>query len=191
MDKIIINLQEDDLSEKEISIIKDCLGIEEEAKLEEDLGKLAKAAFMEYVKMLTESGMPTKAEEMKQERLLFLLKYFFADRIPDENDLSLIFQITQSQSRTLLKNTKSRFRTKIEKNIRKSLLKAIEKETKPDIKNKMVYFECKSSAFIEELNSIIRLKASNNKPIQKKPETAGWYGCSKDTHEFLIKELNK
>lgn len=108
---ISINITEDNLSQDDILVLKDCLGLEEADNIEPHLVRLCKTAFMEYCKMFKEKGLPTRADEVQQERLFYLLLHYFQNRIPYEYEISSIFQITVSQSRTLLRNTLSRFRT--------------------------------------------------------------------------------
>lgn len=75
--------------------------------------------------MFKEKGLPTRADEVQQERLFFLLTYYFQNKLPSEKELSPIFQLTQSQSKTLLRNTKSRYRTKISNFISNTLLETL------------------------------------------------------------------
>jgi hypothetical protein len=71
------------------------------------LQRIAKASLTEYLKMLVEGGMPSRADEAKQDRLLYLIQSYFGQTLPTESQISTIFQLTQSQSKTLLKNTLS------------------------------------------------------------------------------------
>ncbi len=47
---------------------------------------------------------------MRELRLFLLLGHYFDTDIPTENEIARIFQLTNSQAKTLLKNTMSRYR---------------------------------------------------------------------------------
>ncbi len=170
------------------SRIKECLILERPESLPDALKKLTKAAFMEYLKMFKEKGLPTRADEVQQERLYFLLNHYFIDRLPSENELSSIFQLTQSQSKTLLRNTKSRYRTKISQFIKNTLSQTIESATHEN-EYEPYKFICTSPTIVEELNLIISQKGPTLEPIQKIKGLASKYSCAVDTYNLLKTEL--
>ena len=68
-----------DISDKELTaegkvLLKESLRLKDE-ELDAALIKICKTAFLEYCKMFTEKGLPTRADEVMQERLLYLLLY--------------------------------------------------------------------------------------------------------------------
>lgn len=73
---IKITISNAELSAADKTLIQECLGLTP-ADVNDALKKLCKTAFMEYVKMFKEKGLPTRADEVQQERLFFLLNYFF------------------------------------------------------------------------------------------------------------------
>lgn len=186
--EIIINITEEELPASERSLIKECLGIDDETTFTHALSKLAKSSFMEYTKMFIEKGLPTKADEIKQERLFSLLIHYFGNRLPTENELSSIFQLTQSQSKSLLRNTKSRYRTKIANFIKTTLLTTFHSFV---FNKEADYYEfiCTSPTIIEELNLIISQKEGALEAISKVKGSACKYQCSVDTYNLLKKEL--
>jgi hypothetical protein len=186
---ITIELTENDLTDNDKLIIKDCLELKENEDFEMVLGKLSKTALMEYLKMITGNGLPTKAEEVKQERFLFLLEYYFQGKLPNENQLSSIFQITQSQSKTLLRNTKSRYRTKISNHIKKSLIETISSFCFNKDRERFE-FVCCSPTIIEDLNLIISQRGAEHELVQKIKDSASKYYCIIDTYDFLKKHFN-
>lgn len=186
---ITITLTDEELTSLDKNLIKECLGLNTDSDLNEGLASLAKASFMEYVKMFKEKGLPTRADEIQQERLFFLLIYYFKNRLPSENELSSIFQLTQSQSKTLLRNTKSRYRTKIFSYINNTLLDILNSATQAKT-NDPYQFICTSPTIIEELNLIISQKGPTYEPIQKIRGLASKYSCSIDTYELLQRELS-
>jgi hypothetical protein len=186
---ITINIPTNELNENDKTLIKECLGLSTNTQLNEAIEKLTKAAFMEYMKMFKEKGLPTRADEVQQERLFFLLTHYFQNRLPSENELSSIFQLTQSQSKTLLRNTKSRYRTKISNFINNTLLETLNSAIQENTAD-TYEFICTSPTTIEELNLIISQKGPTLEPIQKIRGLASKYSCAVDTYNLLQTELS-
>ncbi len=185
--EIIIDVSDIELTSDDKTLIQNCLGLSS-GEMNEALTKLCKTAFMEYLKMFKEKGLPTRADEVQQERLFFLISYFFKDRFPSENDVSSIFQLTPSQSRTLLRNTKSRYRTKIGSFVKRTLLETINSATQQSL-GIDYEFVCLSPIIVEELNSIVSQKGPELKPIEKIRGIASKYTLPADTRDLLMQEL--
>lgn len=185
---IQINLTQQQLTQDDLTLIKDCLGLTTQQELEIALSKLCKASFMEYVKMFKEKGLPTRADEVQQERLFFLLNHYFENHLPSESLISSIFQLTTSQSRTLLRNTKSRYRTKISNFIKRTLLETLDSALRAN-DDAPYEFICTSPSTVEELNSIVSQKGPTLEPIAKIKGLASKYTCSPDTYNLLKSEL--
>ena len=187
--EIVFKILDEDFSETEKSLISACLAVQSNDDLISALEKIAKSALMEYIKMLIGEGMPSRASEVQQERLFYLLIYYFQDRIPSENELSYLFQLTQSQSKMLLKNTKSRYRTKIYSHLVNTYLKILRSVNYNEDMDKYE-FVCISPSIIDDLNFIISQKGPTQEAIKKIPGFISLYSCSKDTYNLIINELN-
>lgn len=185
---ITITLSATDLSISDQTLMKNSLGLTTQLELENALKKLTKTALMEYLKMFKEKGLPTRADEMQQERLFFLLLHYYETKLPSENELSSIFQLTQSQSKTLLRNTKSRYRTKISTFIKNTLLATLNSATQTSVTDPYEFI-CTSPTIIEELNLIISQKGPTLEPIVKIRGLASKYSCAIDTYSLLQQEL--
>lgn len=185
---ITITISDAELSVDDRALIQDCLGIDNVA-FQGALERLTKSAFMEYAKMFKEKGIPTRADEVAQERLYFLLNHYYNTTLPSESEISSIFQLTQSQSKTLLKNTKSRYRTKIKAFLKNSLKATLAAAVQRGGEN-LWEFECISPSIIEELNYIVSQKGPSNHPVEKIRGFANRYSCKEDTYVLLNNELN-
>lgn len=152
------------------------------------LTKLGKAAFLEYKKMFTGTGMPKHADEVSQERLFLLITYYYRDRIPTEQEVSSIFRLASSTSKTLLRNTLSRYRTQIASQIHNSLVAAL-KFAEPQTENADRILTIPSDIILDELNAIINQKAPTLDKISRKRKSAGEVECSEDTYNLLRQEL--
>ena len=186
---ITITISDTELSTADKTLIKECLDLTNDDFLAAAFEKLCKTAFMEYLKMFKEKGLPTRADEVQQERLFFLLNHYFENRLPGENEISSIFQLTPSQSKTLLRNTKSRYRTKISTFINNTLLTTLNSATQP-IAGQQYEFVCTSMSTVEELNSIVSRKGPTLQPIQKIKGLASKYSCAVDTYNLLQTKLS-
>ena len=110
-------------------ILREIFTLEENQNIEELLNDIAKASFTEYIKMLSGSGMPNRADESKQIRLYYLIQEHY-NIIPDDLNISSLFQITITQSKTLIKNTVSRYRVKLKNNILLTIMTLLENKYK-------------------------------------------------------------
>ena len=193
--KVEFELETSEFGDEEIRIISKCLSIEK-SEINNILIKLTKTALMEYIKMFKEKGLPTRADEVMQERLFFLLSYYYKDRLPLESEISAIFQLTQSQSATLLRNTISRYRIKIQKYITNTLQAVIRsatknKDTEYKVGDKYMTFKekfemvIKSRIILEELNRIISQQGPLLVQLAKKKGIASLYECPEDTYNLL------
>lgn len=183
--EIKITLETGEFSNEDKELIKDCLNITD-ADFDQQVSKLCKTAFFEYFNMFKEKGIPKRAEDIIQERLFNLLKYYFIDKLPSEREISSIFQLTSSQSKTLINNTKSRYRTKIKTFIANSLKNIVSSATKVGGIYEIII---QSPNLFDELNQIIMDKKPSYDKVTKKRGTACKYICDEDSYNLLKDEL--
>lgn len=89
------------------------------------LGRVVCAALDEYKEMFLGKRLPSRADEIRQHRLFHLIKHFFVGRLPSEAEVSSMFQLTHSRSRSLLRFVMTRFRYDLEEEIRNTLRDAV------------------------------------------------------------------
>jgi len=183
----------------ELNIPVDFFTIEEARKLqvllrtqsEEDfsvaVGKIALAALTEYKEMLLGKGLPTRADEIKQHRLLHLVKHFYLGIIPTETEVSAMFQLTESESKSLIRNVKTRFRYQLESEIFNTSRATLTSAERVEDLHRVVI---QSDNVLEELNRIIALNAPNFYPITKTRNSARQYDISLDSYVLLDNYFN-
>ncbi len=182
--QITIEVTDFEFDEITKNIIKDCLEIDSDKELDIALEKLCKSAFMEYIKMFKERGLPNRADEVKQERLFQLLVHYFQDHMPQESEISTIFQITLAQSRTLLRNTNSRFRTLIMSYLKNSLQSILESAIfNEDTKKYELIIQ--SKVFYEEFITTINNRGPDLTQLRRVPNSASRYECTDKTFNLL------
>lgn len=184
--KISFELNETEFSAEDQRLLNECLKNDSGVAPSKYIEKIAKTAFCEYCKMFKEKGLPTRADEVQQERLFFLLKHYYIDHLPTEAEISSIFQLTHSQSATLLRNTLSRNRIKINDFIENTLKKIITEGKKLNDRLEFIIY---SRVVVEELNLIVSQKGPGLEQIKKIKDTASKYSCPVDTYNLLKQEL--
>ena len=182
--KVEMKIPDSTINADDMDILKKSLGIKGNGDMDQVFPKLTKSAFFEYLKMFLENGMSHSADEVRQDRLYFLIQNYYCDRIPTEAEVSSIFQLTNSQSKTLLRNTISRYRTKIEYQIHESLRAVVEEmdRSNPSDPYEVVI---ESDIILEELNEFVKQNGPTLTPIHKKMGCACKYKIKKDTYKLL------
>ena len=71
-----------DLEDEKLELLMATLGVQETDRLVSAVTKLTQAGISEYIEMLAGKGMPNRADETKQDRLLYLIKHFFTPHLP-------------------------------------------------------------------------------------------------------------
>jgi hypothetical protein len=85
------------------------------------LDRLAAAATEEYLDMILGRRLPRRLEELREQRLILLVRHVFAGRLPTEEQVGRIFQLTPSQSRTLLRGVMAKHRYELADAVRATL----------------------------------------------------------------------
>lgn len=171
-----------DVSEEKLELIRISLNLTDTDDLEPTLTKLAEAGLVEYLEMLAGKGMPNRADEAKQDRLLYVIKKVFSPRLPSEDDISIMFQLTTTQSKTLLRNTLSRYRTKL----RNELHTTLEEIFRSAVSGKDGWdITISSEVLVEQFNLIIAKEGAEYNPIRKKSVGSKKYFINADTYTAL------
>lgn len=184
--EITFKIDDKEFEQEQKALIKKTLKLEDK-DIPEALNKIAKAALKEYLTMLVEGGMPNRADEAKQDRLLYLIQSYFGNVLPNESQISIIFQLTQSQSKTLLKNTVSRFRHKLDDVLNHTMKSVI---NTAEYSSEVFLVVINSDVVKDELNMLITQNEPTYKPITKRAGSAGQFKISEDSHALLCRVLD-
>lgn len=179
--EITTNL-DDFISEDEKKILKGVLDCTDDEDLIRALTGVAKAAINEYLEMILGKQIPTRANEMQERRLYHLLKCYFVGRIPSEAEVSSIFQLTESSSRSLIRNVKTKFKFNLEEEL-KATMKNVLLTARVVRENYIVVIN--SESILEELKNIVSTKAAHLNQISKVKNSAGVYNIPEDTFVVL------
>jgi hypothetical protein len=185
--EITISLSDAEFDMAQRKLVREALSLTSDAELTKAMKRLCKAAALEYINMFVGKGMPSRADEVKQDRLYFLITHYYQNRLPPESEVSAIFQIPSSQSRTLLRNTRSRYRTKIGAQVDLSI-KAVVASAKKNKDTGQWEMLIDSDVILEEMNLVVGKKRPTLKPVQRKKDSAGQYEAAEDTYALLKSE---
>lgn len=179
---VCVEIPDNFFDEQEKQRLRVVLGIPEH-QFGEAVSRLTLAALAEYKDMLLGKGVPNRAEEVKWVRLYQLMRYYFRTRMPTEAEIASMFQLTETQSRSLIRNTRSRFRQDLEPQVLCTLRNIIEStELRSDGRYIVVI---QSDNALEELNSLISRHAPTLDPITKMKNASRTYEISPDSYDFL------
>lgn len=154
-----------------------------------DYNNFAKAAFEEYVTMLSGSRTFTTFSQLNQYRLYLIIQNCFDGLIPSEDQVSKIFKISITAARTLIRNTKSTYCFELKDSLINTFKKIIEKAEKDKknntSKNKKLLVEIRSSVLIAEFNQMLKIKYPQYEPIKHSNEVTQYYSISKEICEAI------
>ncbi|MDQ0272755.1 hypothetical protein J2S17_004648 [Cytobacillus purgationiresistens] len=184
-----IEIDVDLLDEGEKEKLRALFKTNNEVEFKTALQGIAYSAITEYKEMLLGKGLPTRADEIKQHRLYHLIKHYFNGRIPSEAEVSSMFQLTDSESKALIRNVKTKFRYQLEKEISYTLRNVISSAEFNESKNEY-HVVIQSDNVLEELNRLISTYAPQLDPITKVRGSARKFQISEDSYALLENKLN-
>lgn len=179
---IAITLPDDLFEATEIEKLKALFGTPTDAAFKAALTKVACAALTEYRDMFLGMGLPSRADEIRQHRLRHLIKRYFQGRLPSEAEVSAMFQLTQSQSRNLIRYVMTRFHSDLESELKNTLSAVVEAAQRDGEAYQVVI---QSDNVLEELNRIIAITAPKCDPVTKTRNMARTYTIAPDSSAAL------
>jgi hypothetical protein len=159
--------------------ILDC----EEANLNSSLELFAKASFEEYLRMFLGQKVFTRGSDMKEYRLLLLIKSVFNNQIPDEQKVCDLFQLTLSESRSLIRSVMSKYQYELKDAINVTLKNTI---INAQHVNNEYYIDIKTENLVRELNSILGSIDGNLSQVSKKIGTISTYVIKPSAYAKLL-----
>lgn len=88
---------------------------------------ISKAARTEYVEMMCGRHVYTRGSDIREYRLFLLIVIVFSGSIPSESTVASLFQITQAQSRSLIRSVLSKFGPDLEASVDQTVWRLIDK----------------------------------------------------------------
>lgn len=179
--EITLNL-DDLIFEGEKNLLKNVLRCQNGEELEQALLGVGRAAMTEYLEMFLGKQLPTRADEMRERRLFHLLKHYFTGRIPNETEIATMFQLTESGSRSLLRNARTKFKFDLEEELQNTVCATLLTARQKEGDYRVVI---QSENILEELRQTVSIKAPELDQISKVKNSAGVYSIPEDTFAIL------
>lgn len=179
------NLFEDDTDEKEK--FQTLLEKRNDSELENALQKIIYAAMSEYKQMFLGRGIPSRADEIQQYRLFYLIENYFGE-MPSEEQVSSMFKMTQTRSRSLIRSVTTKFHYDLEEIIKNSLKDIVKKAKKSEDDDNIYHLIIHSNSSVEQLNRIIAKEAPHLDQM-KRINNSRTYGVSGSSCEKLCERF--
>jgi hypothetical protein len=160
--------------------------------LEEVLKKIVAAAISEYKGMLLGMGIPSRADEIMQQRLFLLIENYFENQIPSEEDVSSMFQLTQTRSRSLIRNVLTKYHYQLKDKRKETLKEILLHPIKDRNNNNICRLIIPSDIVVEELNRTLSLLTKDNPDLEKITKVSNStrvYFILKASHKLLCDEF--
>lgn len=189
MPTISIEIPENFFTPEELAKLRLLFGATDEAAFAEVIQKIVLASLSEYKEMFLGMGLSSRADEIRQHRLFYLIKYFYEDTLPSEAQISSMFQLTQTRSRSLLQYTVTRFHYNLEQQTKNTLRNVVQSATHNQDRGEY-HVLIESDNVLEKLNLIIGTKAPNLGGVRRVTGMSRIFRISVDSYRVLCTELD-
>lgn len=163
-----------DLNDGDLELLKKILHCENENQLVVKMSKLAHTSFEEIIKMIIGQKVFTRGKDILEYRLFNLVKFFFDGKIPKEQQICDFFQVTATESRSLIRSVISKYQYELKDAIFLSLKEQIQAANFDS--NSIDHVISIHSLFVvDELNKILGSIDSELQKIEKKSGTISTY----------------
>lgn len=185
---ITLEIPEDFFEEDEKKKLMSLFDVDNQDQFLESINRVVLAALHEYRDMFLGMGLPSRANEIREFRLYYLIKRYFKSRIPDEYEVSAMFQLPETRSKNLILNVLTRFRYELEEEIFNTLSVMIkDAEEINDGQEYRLYIN--SANMVDELDKIIRSENFRFKRLSKVRGEAAQYIIAPDSYKAICKYL--
>jgi hypothetical protein len=158
-------------------------------ELENELESYSAAALEEYCRMILGQKVFRRTQDIKEYRLYLLIKEVFSNKIPDDQEISNLFQTTPSESRSLVRSITSKYQYELQSAIQDTLIEIIRRATYNE--NEETYtVTINSTTKIQELNNIIASLDGTLPMINKKRGTVSSYVIKASSYIALCNHFN-
>lgn len=161
----------------------------ETAELGVKLQPYASAALEEYVRMFLGDRVFTRGSDIREYRLLLLIKHATNGTIPDDDYVSALFQTNTGQSRGLARAVLSKFQYDLETGVQESVKNAVDgarREQGADVWTAII----RSGNVVSALNREIEVLDGALPLVTRTAGTAARYEIKRSTYLRLCAQLD-
>lgn len=144
----------------------------------------ASAALQEYVQMFLGQKVLRRGSDQQEYRLFLLISHAFGNKLPDEQEVSRLFQTTTTESRALIRSVMSKYQYQLREAIDASL-KTVCETARAEEPDGDVYAVIQSTNAVDELNRILAEIDGSLPPIQRRRNSVSTYLFKPSAHQAL------
>jgi hypothetical protein len=176
-----------DFTEQEHALLQNILESDGQS-FEEVMNGISTAAFEEYIRMFVGQKVFTRGTDFKEYRLFLIIKQALNNRIPNEELVSNLFQLTSSESRSLVRSVMSKYQYELTEAIESSLKQTILNATPEQVGNAIESYslDIKTESIVKELNRILGHIDGNLPQITKKQGTYSTHILKPSSYNRLV-----
>lgn len=182
-----------ELSEEDERLLRNILGvIDPHRSFEEILSDFGKASFEEYYRMFLGQKVFTRGSDFQEYRLFLIIKRALENDIANEELVSNLFQLTASQSRSLIRSVLSKYQYELHDAINNSLIKVLQnaEEVQSNSGRTSEYtIDVRNKSIVSELNQLLGNIDGNLPQITQKKGTYSKYIVSVSSYSALCGNL--
>jgi hypothetical protein len=179
-----IQIQLSDHEKLELSHIIGC----EASGLSDQLAKYASAATEEYCSMVQGKKIFKRGSDMLEYRLLLLIEHVYANQIPSDQQVCRIFQMTLTESRSLIRAVMSKYQYRLKTTITKSMIGVVSSASSAE-EGGFLTVSIANKNIADNLNALLADKDGGLQPVAKKKGSVAEYVISPASHKALMKIL--
>lgn len=183
--KIATNLKIDNEHQDELCRILGC----SRSELSGELSKYASAALEEMITMILGQKVFNRGADILEYRLFLLILHVFNENIPDEQDVSKLFQTTSTGSRSMIRAVMSKYQYRLRAALEKSLKNLISGTSKSEEKDEHT-ISVHNLNLVDELNKDLAEIDANLPPVQKKRGSVSTYTISPSSYKRLCEKYS-
>jgi hypothetical protein len=173
-----------EIDETVINHLCGSLGISDPKQLEEVISKYAQAATIEYHDMFLGRKVFRRGSDIMEYRLVLLTETLFGGRIPDESKVCNLFQMTSTESRSLLRSVISKYQHRLSKCFADTLSDAL-LNASLDANTGDYSLPVNNRNIVDALNVILADCDPDFHPIVRKKNTSAVYSIRNAEYDAL------
>lgn len=182
-----------ELSEEEERLLRNILGdIDPQKTFDEILSDFGKASFEEYYRMFLGQKVFTRGSDFQEYRLFLIIKRALENDIANEELVSSLFQLTASQSRSLIRSVLSKYQYELHDAIENTLIKVLQNAQEvPSSSGRTSEYtiDVRNKSIVSELNQLLGNIDGNLPQITHKRGTYSNYVVSVASYRALCNKL--
>jgi hypothetical protein len=148
------------------------------------LGQHIRASAKEYLSMYRGQKVFRRATDIHEFRLLLLIEETFSGRIPDEHEVTKLFQTTPSESRALIRSVLAKYQYKIKERILGTVRSTLQRATQ-EIDGGDYSVVIKSLNLVDAMNRLLADQDGSLHQVKKKRDSVSTYEIKPSSFEAL------